>query len=74
MEVSLTIARILSYVTPWALPVSLILLIGAAVIDVIKKKFHWSKFALIFLVFTIVLLIVQIKLIYSITGGILNNP
>jgi 1,4-dihydroxy-2-naphthoate octaprenyltransferase len=74
VEPSLTVARILAFITPWALPTSLIVLIVGAVVDVIKKRFHWSKFALIFLMVTAVLLIIQIKLIYSVTGGILNNP
>ncbi|MDP3973426.1 MAG: hypothetical protein Q8P92_01200 [Candidatus Daviesbacteria bacterium] len=50
------------------------MLIISIVIDIFKKKFHWSKYALIFLVVTVVLLIIQIKLIYSVTGNILNNP
>ncbi len=67
---TLTVATILSHITRWALPLSIILLIGGAIVDVTKKRFHWSKFALIFLVITIVLLTIQIKLIYSITGNI----
>ncbi len=74
MEMSLTIARILAHITRWAFPGSLILLVIGIVIDIFKKKFHWSKFALIFLAVTIILLIIQIKLTYSITSDILNKP
>lgn len=74
MEFSLIIARLIAYITPWALPGSLIFLLIGTVIDIENKKFHWSKFALIFLVVTIVLFIIQIKLIYFVTGDVLNNP
>lgn len=74
MEIALIIARMLSFIMPWALPASVMLLVISAVVDVFKRKFHWSKFALIFLVVTIILLIIQIRLIYFVTGDILNNP
>lgn len=62
MEISLIVARILSFITSLGLPGSLILLVVGVVIDIYKKKFRWSKFALIFLVVIVVLLIIQIKL------------
>ncbi len=74
METYLTIASLIAYITPWAIPGSLIFLLIGTILDVKNKKFHWSKFALIVLVITIVFLIIQLKLIYSVTGGILNNP
>lgn len=74
MDISLTIARIIAYIAPWALPLSILLLIIGSVIDLIKKKFYWSKFVLIFLCFTIILLIIQIALSYQVSKSILNNP
>lgn len=74
MEASLNLARILSFITPWALPTSLLVLVIGAILDILKKRFHWSKFALIFLVIAIILTIIQINLVYSLTGDILNNP
>lgn len=73
MDLGLTIARVLTILTTIFLPLSLILLPIGIIIDIWKRKFHWSKFALIFFAVTIVLLLIQFKLIYSITGGILNN-
>ena len=74
MEISLTIARLIAYITSWALPASLIFLLIGTILDLKNKKFHWSKFALIFLAVVVVLFIIQIKLIYSVTDDILNNP
>lgn len=74
MEISLIIARLIAYITPWAVPGSLIFLLIGIVLDIRNKKFHWSKFALILLVIIVVFLIIQLKLIYSGTGEILNNP
>lgn len=74
METSLTVARLLTYIIPWALPGSLLFLFIGTILDIKNKKFHWSKFALIFLAVVIVLFIIQIKLTYSVTDEILNNP
>ena len=74
MDISLTIARIIAFIMPWALPLSIMTLIIGAVIDLVKKKFHWSKFALLFFVITVILLIIEIALGYQISRDILNNP
>lgn len=57
---------------PWGIPISILILIITTAIDVIQRKFYWSKFGLLLLVVMIVLLITQIKLAYLISGDILN--
>ncbi|GEM_PF-5557882 len=69
----LTITWILSLITSWLFPVSIFAVIAGIIADLLKKRFYWSKFALIFFVITIILLVIQIKLIYRITGDTLNN-
>lgn len=69
----LTITQILSLITSWLFPISIFVVIAGVVVDLLKKRFYWSKFALIFFVITVILLVIQIKLIYRITGDILNN-
>ena len=51
------------------LPVSLIGLIIGGVIDIKNKKFYYSKFSLLFLVATFILLLIQIKLTYQLTSS-----
>lgn len=71
MDFSFIAARILAYITPWALPSSILMLIISIGVDIFKKKFRWSKFALIFLGITIILLIIEIKLAYQISQSIM---
>lgn len=74
MDISLTVVKIISSITPWALPLSLVMLVISVVVDVFKKKFYWSKFALFFVAITIILLIIQISLTYKLTKSIINSP
>ena len=69
----ITIVALLARITSVSLPLSVLLLTGGIIADILKKRFHWSKFALIFFVVTILLLMIQIKLTYLITGNILNK-
>lgn len=70
MDFDLEVAIILTYIIAWGLPLSLIMLIIGAVVDAFKKRFHWLKFALIFFVLIIILLIIEVKLSYFVTGKI----
>lgn len=60
--------------TSWILPLSLIILSISVVVDILKKKFYWTKFALIFLSVTTFLLIIQIAFTYHLAKSIINNP
>ena len=66
-------AKILSFFTSIFLPLSVVCLLLAIILDIWKRKFYWSKYALIFVIITVVLLFFQIKLTYQITGDILNK-
>lgn len=72
MDLLLNFTRITSFVIPWGIPLSILILIITIAIDVAQKKFRWSKFGLLLLVVMIALLIIQIKLVYLISGDILN--
>lgn len=74
MDILLKITTILAYITPWALPLSLVMLVTSIVVDVFKKKFYWSKFALFFVATSIILVIIQISLIYKLTKSIISSP
>jgi len=69
MDYLLVITKILSFLTTIGLPVSLIGLVIGAILDIKNKKFYWSKFALLFLIATFILLLVQIKLTYQLTSS-----
>jgi 1,4-dihydroxy-2-naphthoate octaprenyltransferase len=70
----LTLALILSKITPWLLTVSIVFLIIGAVVDFVKKKFHWLKIALVFFVVTILLLVLEITLAYNVSNAVLKTP
>lgn len=73
MEVFIFIVRVLNTITMLGLPLSLILLVLSSVIDVFKKQFRWSKYALIFFVGIVILLIIQLLSTYLISGSIIND-
>lgn len=70
----LQIATVISFITPWLLRLSIVLLIVSIIFDLIKKKFYWSKLALIVFIIAIGLLIIEITMIYTVTGDILKEP
>ena len=65
----LRIAIIIGYFTPWGIALSIPVLIIGTILDVVKKRFYWSKSALIFVCFIILLLIIQISLAYQISNS-----
>ena len=71
MDFQISFAKILAVIISLALPLSILSLIVGAVFDLFKRKFYWTKFALIFLAITIIILIVLIKLNYQIVNSIL---
>src|SRR5437660_3238155 len=69
----LTLALLLSTITPWLLLASVIVLFIGIPRDIFKKKFHWAKLALFFFAGTILLLIIQIVLTYNVTQNIIHD-
>lgn len=77
MDILLEILIILNHITTWALrlsPVILAILAISVAVDIFKKKFYWSKFALLFVATTIILIIIQFPLGYEFTKSIINGP
>gem|GEM_PF-4623840 len=73
MDLGPTLTRFLIPITTIGLPISIILLIIGVILDIVKKRFYWSKFALILFVIILVLEIIQIKFIYQTTSQILQQ-
>jgi uncharacterized membrane protein len=71
--VMLAIDLIISHITPWLFPLSILILVVSIVADIMKKKFYWSKIALIILIVTIVLLVIEMALTYNVTRNVING-
>lgn len=69
----LTIAIIIFNITSWLFPLSILILVVGIVTDIVKKKFYWSKIALLIFIVTIVLFVIQIALTYNVTQKIING-
>jgi hypothetical protein len=68
MELSLL--ALLAKLTSVLLPVSILFLPVGIALDFSKSRFHWSKYALILLGVTIVLLVLQISWTYQVVGDL----
>lgn len=69
MDLGITLTRFLIPITTVGLPLSIIFLIVGVIFDIVKKRFYWSKFAIILFVIILVLEIIQIKFIYQVTSS-----
>jgi len=52
---------------------SLVFLVVAIVRDVIKKKFFWTKFALVAVAIALVIIVITISYTYNVTTSIING-
>jgi hypothetical protein len=50
---------ILSSITPWLFGLSLLAILAGAIIDIVKKRFYWTKRALILFLIAIILLVIE---------------
>ena len=64
----LPFAAILAKIIAFAFPASIVLLIIGIIADLLKRKFFWAKYALIFFVVVTILLVLLIAYIYNLTA------
>ncbi len=65
----LSLDKYLIVITGFGRNLGVILLIVGIILDIVKKRFHWSKYALIFLAVILVLEIIQVEFIYHLTSN-----
>ena len=65
MQNSFDVVIIIAHISSRALPISILLLVIAAVLDGRKKRFHWLKYAIALFLIVFILFMGQLLLIDS---------